>query len=117
MPFYQTMLRSIFCYLDRSYLLTSKDSLQLEDQGIAQFRHAVFQKGKATGDRSLGAQVVAGICDLVEYDRMGQNDLFDSSLLRDSIAMLHIFGIYGKSFEPLFLRLSAEYFEDFAQQR
>lgn len=60
---------------------------------------------------------MAGICDLVEYDRTGQNDLFDSSLLRDSIAMLHIFGIYGKSFEPLFLRLSAEYFEDFAQQR
>jgi cullin-4 len=60
---------------------------------------------------------VAGICDLVEYDRTGQNALFDASLLRDSVSMLHIFGIYGKSFEPLFLDQSDEFFEDFAQQR
>ena len=60
---------------------------------------------------------MAGICDLVEYDRTGQSDLFDPSLLRDSIAMLHIFGIYGKLFEPLFLRQSGSFFEDFAQQR
>jgi cullin-4 len=57
------------------------------------------------------------MCDLVEYDRTGQEDLFDASLLRDSIAMLHIFGIYGKSFEPLFLDLSNEYFENFARER
>ncbi|KIN04970.1 hypothetical protein OIDMADRAFT_115783 [Oidiodendron maius Zn] len=111
------ILRSIFCYLDRSYLLTSKDALQLEDQGITQFRHAVFQKGKVNGERALGAHVVAGICDLVEYDRTGQTDLFDAGLLRDSISMLHIFGIYGKSFEPLFLRQSGEFLEEFAKQQ
>jgi cullin-4 len=65
----------------------------------------------------LGGRVVAGMCDLVEYDRTGQEDLFDATLLRDSIAMMHIFGIYGKSFEPEFLRLSAEYFEKFSHDR
>ena len=61
--------------------------------------------------------MVAGMCDLVEYDRTGQDDLFDATLLRDSIAMMHIFGIYGKSFEPEFLKLSAEYFEKFSHDR
>lgn len=57
------------------------------------------------------------MCDLVQYDRASQGDLFDSSLLRDTIAMLHIFGNYGKAFEPEFLRLSDEYFENFARER
>jgi cullin-4 len=89
----------------------------MEDQGIAQFRHAVFQKGRVMGDRSLGARVVAGICDLVEYDRTGESALFDAGLLRESISMLHIFGIYGKSFEPLFLKLSRDFFHKFAKQQ
>ena len=60
--------------------------------------------------------MISGMCDLVEYDRTGQGDLFDAVLLRDSILMLHIFGIYGKSFEPKFLALSEEYFENFARE-
>lgn len=55
--------------------------------------------------------------DLVHYDRTGQEDLFDASLLRDSISMLHILNIYGKNFEPQFLDLSKEYFEAFAEER
>lgn len=60
--------------------------------------------------------MVSGMCDLVEYDRTGENDLFDAVLLRDSILMLHIFGIYGKSFESKFLALSEEYLENFARE-
>lgn len=68
-------------------------------------------------ERSIGAQVMKGICDLVEYDRTEQSELFDSGLLRHSIAMVHILGIYGKSFEPVFLKESHLFLEDFAQQR
>jgi cullin-4 len=57
------------------------------------------------------------MCDLVEYDRTNQEDVFDATLLRDSVAMMHIFGIYGKSFEPRFLEFSAEYFEKFVRDR
>ncbi|TVY54280.1 Cullin-4B [Lachnellula cervina] len=113
-----TLLRSIFSYLDRSYLLHTKDALQLEDQGINQFRHAVFTKNKSVSKgQSLGGKVVSGICDLVEYDRIGQDDLFDANLLRDSISMFHIFGIYGKSFEPRFLNLSEDHFHAFVRDR
>ena len=61
--------------------------------------------------------MVAGMCDLVEYDRTSQEDLFDGTLLRDSVAMMHIFGIYGKSFEPRLLSLSEEYFKNFVRDR
>jgi cullin-4 len=57
------------------------------------------------------------MCDLVQYDRAGQEELFDATLLRDSILMLHIFGVYGKSCEPAFLKQSADYFSTFAQER
>ena len=57
------------------------------------------------------------MCDLVEYDRTNQEELFDAALLRDSVAMMHIFGIYGKSFEPRFLSLSEEFFQKFVHDR
>lgn len=83
-----------------------------------QFRYAVFVKSKAApGEASLGGKVVTGICDLVAYDRSGQDDLFDQTLLKDSISMFHIFGIYGKSFEPKFLDLSRQYFQAFVRER
>jgi cullin-4 len=90
---------------------------QLEDLGISQFRHAIFSKGKAADGRSLGGRVLAGMCDLIEHDRVNEEDLFDATLLRDSIAMMHIFGIYGKAFEPQFLNQSREYFEKFVHDR
>ncbi|KAL3423237.1 Cullin family protein [Phlyctema vagabunda] len=108
-----TLLRSIFSYLDRSYLLNSKDRPQLEDLSISQFRRMVFTHGGS----SLGSRVLAGMCDLVTYDRENQESLFNSGLLRDSVSMLHIFGIYGKSFEPKFIIQSKDYFEKFAEER
>jgi cullin-4 len=57
------------------------------------------------------------MCELVRHDRAREEDVFDASLLRDSILMLHIFGIYGKSFEPGFLQQSIEYFTQFTKDR
>ncbi|KAE8442006.1 hypothetical protein EG329_003942 [Mollisiaceae sp. DMI_Dod_QoI] len=112
-----TLIRSIFSYLDRSYLLNQKDLLQLEDMGIQQFRHAIFSKSKEKDGRKLGGKVIAGMCDLVEFDRARQDDLFDAALLKDSVVMLHIFGIYKKSFEAEFLKRSRSYFEKFTEDR
>ncbi|KAG9234771.1 Cullin family-domain-containing protein [Amylocarpus encephaloides] len=113
-----TLLRSIFSFLDRSYLLNNKKELQLEEQGIQQFRHAVFTKSKIlVNGISLGGRVVLGICDLVEYDRSGQNELFNSSLLREAILMLHIFGLFEKSLEPKFIETSKDYFKGFVKDR
>ncbi|KAL2075235.1 hypothetical protein VTL71DRAFT_178 [Oculimacula yallundae] len=112
-----TLLRGIFSYLDRSYLLNSKDLPQLQDLSIQQFRHAAFTKAKAKDGRRVGEKAISGMCDLVKSDRERQTELFDGDLLRDTILMLHIFGIYSKSFEPEILAQSNVFFEDFAEER
>jgi cullin-4 len=57
------------------------------------------------------------MCDLVEYDRTRNEELFDASLLKDSIAMLHIFRIYGKLFEPEFIKHSTTFFNELVRER
>jgi cullin-4 len=56
------------------------------------------------------------MCDLVDYDRRG-DPRFDPALLRDSISMLHVLNIYGKSFEPQFLKTSSKYLQEFAEEQ
>ncbi|RKF53122.1 Cullin-4B [Erysiphe neolycopersici] len=108
-----TLIRSIYCYLDRSFLLNSKEYFQMEDLNIQQFRSIVFTKGKSANGQKLGENVISNICDLVDFKRTKRVELFDAALLRQSIQMLHIFGIYGKLFEQEFLERSREFFLNF----
>lgn len=59
---------------------------------------------------------MTGICDLVNYDRTG-DDEFDAVLLKDSIAMLHIIGIYGRYLEGPFLARSEDFLNLFVHDR
>lgn len=111
-----TIIRSTFSYLDRSYLLTSRDHPQINDMAILIFRRMVFVPSPSSHSQKFGPQVLQGICDLVEYDRRSDSQ-FDSTLLHDSISMLHVLNMYGKSFEPKFLEASREYFVEFAEER
>lgn len=94
-----------------------KELPQLQDLGIQQFRHAVNTKGRSKDGRKLGEKVVAGMCDLISYDRNRQTELFDGVLLKNSILMVRIFGVYTKAFEAEFIKRSKEYFEEFAEER
>jgi len=49
----------------------------------------------------------------VDYARAG-DERADETLLKDAVAMLRLCGVYLKSFEPLFLATSHQYFERFA---
>lgn len=108
-----TTIRSVFSYLDRSFLLISKDFQQINDMAITLFRRTFFVTSKS-GGLNPGAKALAGMCDLVDYDRRA-NTRFDPALLRDSISMLHVLNIYGKSFEPRFLDASGDYYREFAE--
>ncbi|KAI8964120.1 Cullin-domain-containing protein [Daldinia sp. FL1419] len=110
-----TTIRSIFSYLDRSFLLSSKEFQQINDMAITLFRKTVFVASQPQSP-SPGAKTLAGMCDLVDYDRRADPQ-FDPALLRDSISMLHILNIYGKSFERRFLDSSKRYFEEFANEQ
>ncbi|KAI1655103.1 Cullin-domain-containing protein [Daldinia decipiens] len=110
-----TTIRSVFSYLDRSFLLSSKEFQQINDMAITLFRRTVFVASQPLSP-SPGAKTLAGMCDLVDYDRRA-DARFDPALLRDSISMLHILNIYGKSFERRFLDASKKYFEEFANEQ
>jgi len=106
-------MRAIFSFLDRTYHLNTKECTPMEDQAITQFRHTILNKGRIN-HKPIVSWVVAGVCDLVQFDRAGEKASFDASLLRDAISMLHISGTYEKTFEPEFLRISEEYYQNFA---
>ncbi|RYP79227.1 hypothetical protein DL771_000205 [Monosporascus sp. 5C6A] len=110
-----TTIRSVFSYLDRSFLLNSKELQQINDMAITLFRRMVFVSSQQSASNP-GSMVLSGMCDLVEYDRRGDSR-FDAALLRDSVSMLHVLNIYLKSLEPRFLRASREYFQEFAEER
>lgn len=107
------LIRAMFSWLDRSYLINSRTLPQINDGGIATFRKTVIGQRKETEE---GSKVLQGMCQLVDYDRR-DDERFDSALLKESVTMLNIFDVYTKLFEPLFLRLSDAYFEEFAQDR
>lgn len=62
-----------------------------------------------------GAKSLAGMCDLIDYDRRGDSR-FNPALLRDAVSMLRVLNIYGKSFEPRFLKASSAYLRGFAEE-
>ncbi|TPX12145.1 uncharacterized protein E0L32_007260 [Thyridium curvatum] len=111
------VIRSTFSYLDRSFLLTSKVHPQINDMSISLFRRMVFRnrEGNETGSPP-GVKVLVGMCQLVDHDRRNDNR-FDATLLRESVSMLHVFNVYGKSFEGRFLEESRRYFAEFAEER
>ncbi|CEJ94934.1 hypothetical protein VHEMI10440 [[Torrubiella] hemipterigena] len=104
------LIRSTFSFLDRTYLL--RESLpSINDMAITQFRRMLFPSSSSTNQRPFEGDVVKGICDLIEADRRG-NDARDPELLRDSIMMLYVLGVYTKHFEPVFLATSKGYFQE-----
>ncbi|PHH90697.1 hypothetical protein CDD83_2918 [Cordyceps sp. RAO-2017] len=106
-------IRSTFSYLDRTYLL--REPLpSINDMMIAHFRRMTFPQHDAPPHSAPGPQVVAGICEMIEYDRRGDPRL-DPGLLKDSVRMLYVLGVYVKQFEPVMLRQSEAYFKEFGE--
>ncbi|KAF7562700.1 hypothetical protein G7046_g1449 [Stylonectria norvegica] len=107
------LIRSTFSYLDRTYLLREK--LQpINEMAISQFRKITFPSAPAMYRNSAGGRVIAGMCELFEYDRK-DNELKDLELLKASIRMLKIQGVYVKHFEPAILQHSKTYFTEFGE--
>lgn len=122
-----SVIRSVFSYLDRAFLINERSLPQINDMLISRFRRMVFDSAKkgdartaATTDIAAqegpGNKVLAGMCQLVEQDRRS-DAAFDAALLRNAVSMLHIFNVYGSFFEPLFLQESEAFVRDFVQER
>ncbi|KZF26715.1 nuclear pore complex subunit Nup192 [Xylona heveae TC161] len=101
-------IRSIFFYMDRSYLLHSSNP-SINDMALALFGTHVFS------DPHLRPSIIHGACNLVEMDRTGRIDIESQSLFRDVIRMFHELGVYTKEFEPAMLHASQTFFVEWSE--
>uniref|UniRef100_A0A8D2QEM4 Cullin 4A n=1 Tax=Zonotrichia albicollis TaxID=44394 RepID=A0A8D2QEM4_ZONAL len=89
------MIRSIFLFLDRTYVLQNSVLPSIWDMGLELFRNHIIN------DKQVQTKTIDGILLLIERERNGE--AVDRSLLRSLLSMLSDLQVYKKSFEQRFL--------------
>ncbi|XP_061430926.1 cullin-4A-like isoform X1 [Lethenteron reissneri] len=89
------MIRSIFLFLDRTYVLQNSMLPSIWDMGLELFRTHVVS------DRLVQNRTIDGLLLLIERERSGET--VDRSLLRSLLSMLSDLQIYQDCFEQRFL--------------
>merc|ERR1719270_2724176 len=89
------MTRSIFLFLDRTYVLQHPGILSIWDLGLDTFRRHILTH------QLVQTRTVEGILMLIEQERHG--DMVDRSLLKSLLRMLADLQIYQEAFEKKFL--------------
>ncbi|NWX50076.1 CUL4A protein, partial [Steatornis caripensis] len=90
------MIRSIFLFLDRTYVLQNSMLPSIWDMGLELFRNHVIS------DKQVQNKTIDGILLLIERERNGE--AVDRSLLRSLLSMLSdLQQVYKESFEQRFL--------------
>ncbi|XP_030031725.1 cullin-4A isoform X2 [Manduca sexta] len=90
------MIRSIFLYLDRTYVLQNPSIHSIWDMGLDLFRHHIAM------NTLVQTRTVDGLLLLIERERGG--DSVDISLLKSLLRMLSDLQIYQDAFEHKFLQ-------------
>ncbi|XP_039600576.1 cullin-4A [Polypterus senegalus] len=90
------MIRSIFLFLDRTYVLQNSMLPSIWDTGLELFRIHIIS------DKMVQSKTVDGILHLIERERIGET--VDRSLLRSLLSMLSDLQVYKDSFEQQFLK-------------
>uniref|UniRef100_A0AAY5F5N8 Cullin family profile domain-containing protein n=1 Tax=Electrophorus electricus TaxID=8005 RepID=A0AAY5F5N8_ELEEL len=89
------MIRSIFLFLDRTYVLQNSLLPSIWDTGLELFRTHIVSDGVVQN------RTVEGILEQIEQERNGET--VDRSLLRSLLGMLSDLQVYKESFEQRFL--------------
>ncbi|NWV01122.1 CUL4A protein, partial [Upupa epops] len=89
------MIRSIFLFLDRTYVLQNSMLPSIWDMGLELFRSHIIS------DKQVQNKTIDGILLLIERERSGE--AVDRSLLRSLLSMLSDLQVYKESFEQRFL--------------
>nr|XP_025864687.1 cullin-4A [Vulpes vulpes] len=89
------MIRSIFLFLDRTYVLQNSMLPSIWDMGLELFRNHIIS------DKMVQSKSIDGILLLIERERNGE--AVDRSLLRSLLSMLSDLQVYKDSFELKFL--------------
>lgn len=89
------LIRGIFLYLDRKYVLQNPGVLSIWDMGLDTFKVYIIS------DPLVQTRTVDGLLLLIDKERQG--DTVDRSLLKSLLRMLSDLGIYHEAFETKFL--------------
>ncbi|XP_019776530.1 cullin-4A [Delphinus delphis] len=89
------MIRSIFLFLDRTYVLQNSMLPSIWDMGLELFRNHIIS------DKMVQTKTIDGILLLIKRERSGE--AVDRSLLRGLLGMLSDLQVYKDSFELKFL--------------
>jgi len=95
-------LRSIFLYLDRTYVMQTAAKKSLWEMGLASFRTHL------SGRPDVVSKLRAGLLALIEQERSG--DQVERSLLAELLRMLYDLGLYQRHFEVAFLEATTEFY-------
>ncbi|KAL9099004.1 MAG: hypothetical protein Q9163_005433 [Psora crenata] len=103
------IIRSIFFFLDRSYLLHSGLPSIIE-MSIEAYKAHIFS------DPAVQSKVLRGACDLVQAERTAQPFSWNERLIHDAIKMFHTLHVYSQYFEPELLAESQRFYLSWAEQ-
>eukprot|EP00123_Amoebidium_parasiticum_P013570 comp22032_c0_seq1/m.31981 comp22032_c0_seq1/g.31981 ORF comp22032_c0_seq1/g.31981 comp22032_c0_seq1/m.31981 type:complete len:752 (-) comp22032_c0_seq1:260-2515(-) len=103
------MIRSIFLYLDRTYVLQTSGIITLWDLGLHLFLQHIVSNVE------VQHKTLAGILQLIETERLG--NAVDRSLLKSLLRMLSSLQIYGKVFETPFITASQRFYANEGRQK
>lgn len=94
------MIRSIFLFLDRTYVLQNQSISSIWDLGLDMFRNHIVS------NESVKDRTVEGLLKMIERERNGEK--VDRSLLKSLLRMLSDLQIYTETFEDKFLKATDE---------
>jgi len=90
------MTRSIFLFLDRTYVLQHPQVMSIWEMGLDTFRKCILT------NKVMQTRTVDGMLMLIEQERHG--DMVDRALLKSLLRMLADLQIYKEAFEKQFLQ-------------
>ncbi|CAJ0748125.1 2552_t:CDS:10 [Entrophospora sp. SA101] len=99
---YMVLIRSIFLYLDRTYVLQTGGILSIWDLGLELFRKHIMIAS------NIRNKALNGILSLIKQERDG--DVIDHALIKSLIRMFIDLNIYHHGFENPFLEETRSYF-------
>lgn len=97
------MIRSVFLYLDRTYVIQNQHVQSLWDMGLQLFRIYIATQPE------VERKTVEGILFLIEQERHGET--VDRALLKSLLRMFNSLGIYSERFEIRFLEATRTFYD------
>lgn len=95
-------IRSIFLYLDRTYVIQTAGVSSLWDLGLQLWRDNIII------EPDIERKLVFGLLSLIERERDGE--MIERDLVKNLTRMLVSIGVYAERFEKSFVMTSGKYY-------